>query len=205
MIRQATVEDLERIAVVHIACFPESFSSSIGVSLLKRFYLEYMNDVPELFLVCENPDGQIVGFCMGYYMENNRYMKRFIRHNAVAIGLTCIPRLLAGDKRVWKKLFPSGKAVNWTIANHDFDDIPTEKQGDLLSVCILPDYRGNGYAQAMLEDFLNVLRGHDRSLCFLSVETDNRRGIRFYERNGFVLHRKSDDSTVSYRLVKDLR
>lgn len=205
MIRQAIIEDLQRIAVVHRECFPDSFSSSIGVNLLKQFYLEYMKDAPELFLVCENPDGQIVGFCMGYYMEKNNYMNRFIKNNCVAVALTCIPRLLVGDKRVWRKLFPSRKPVNWTVVNHDFDGIPTDKQGDLLSICILPEYRGNGYAQAMLEEYLNILQNNGRSLCFLSVEPDNGRGVHFYEKNGFILHRKADDPKVSYRMVKDLR
>lgn len=57
-IRQATLDDLEQIAKVHFQCFPDSFSTYLGKGrhgyLLQKFYQEYLDDAPELFLVAED-------------------------------------------------------------------------------------------------------------------------------------------------------
>ena len=39
MIRQANFDDLKELAKVHIACFPDSFSTQIGGKLLSKMYL----------------------------------------------------------------------------------------------------------------------------------------------------------------------
>ena len=69
MVRQATMNDLNSIAVVHTLCFPDSFSTVFGArhKLLEQLYSEYIETNPELFLVAEDKDNEIVGFCMGYY------------------------------------------------------------------------------------------------------------------------------------------
>lgn len=108
MIRQARLSDLDEIAKVHIACFPNSFSTALGSKLLKKFYYEFISDIPELFLVSEDSDQSINGFCMGYYMENYHYMKSFIKHNIISVSLKMLLCLLRFDKRAWKKIKGGG-------------------------------------------------------------------------------------------------
>ena len=187
MIRQANLSDLEKIASVHIECFPNSFSSSLGKRLLRKFYYEYIIDVPELFLVCENENHEIVGFCMGYYMENNNYTSKFFKHNWLSIILRFLFNLLIFDKRSWNKLLKSNKK-NWITLNHDFDDVPTNQRGDLLSICVLSRYRGKGYANAMIKKYESILKSEERTVCMLSVKAHNERAIHFYEKNGYIAY-----------------
>ena len=68
MIRQATTQDLPAIVHVHRVCFANSYSSQLsyyqsvigGGDLLISFYLEYMKDNPELFVVADDEEKGIV-------------------------------------------------------------------------------------------------------------------------------------------------
>lgn len=187
MVRQAKLSDLSNIAAVHMKCFPDSFSTCLGGKLLEKFYSEYIKDVPELFLVCEDEKKNIVGFCMGYYMEKNDYSRSFLKHNFFSICFKFLGRLLCGDKRAWKKL-KKNKDVKWVLKDEKIHKIPNEKKGDLLSICVLNTYRGKGYASDLINSYEQVLAKRGRKICILSVETDNGRGVGFYEKQGYTVY-----------------
>lgn len=196
MIRQAKLSDLENIAQVHAKCFPDSFSTTIGKRLLAKFYYEYVSEIPELFLVSED-DNNINGFCMGYYMENNHYMKSFVKHNLISVIFVMLFRLITGDKRAWKKL--SRSTPDYVILNHEYDDVPKEMRIDLLSICVLQEFRGTGIANDLICEYERVIKTLDRKLCVLSVDSNNSRGIHFYEKHGFIQYRKvQNGGSVTY-------
>lgn len=197
MVRQATAQDLPQVVAVHTQCFPDSFSTALGKKLLVKFYTEYMNDVPELFLVAER-DGKICGFCMGYYCEENPYMKRFFKHNLFAAGLRIAGQLLIGNKAAWKKLTSVfSKKAEFKPIGEPYK--AGAQDGDLLSICVLPQARGCGAAQALIETYEQVLKAHGRKYCLLTVAVDNSRAIRFYERNGYVPFKEAEGMARSYR------
>lgn len=199
MIRQAQVDDLPSIARVHTVCFPKSYSTQLGKSsrdgidnLLCKFYLEYLHDAPELFKVAVNEQNNIVGFCMGYFMDKDDQMQNFIRHNRFRVLLHTVFLLIRGNKPTWKKFisrFSHGDNTVQKVVNFSNEDINNDKRGDLLSVCVLPEYRGKKYAQQLMEAFLQSMKDSGRVLCLLSVKTDNERAIHYYEKNGFILYR----------------
>ena len=199
MVRQATFEDLRQVAAVHKTCFPESFSTALGEKLLVKFYSEYMQSVPELFLVAEE-EGRICGFCMGYYCEENPYMKRFFKRNLFAAGLRIAGQLLIGNKAAWKKLTSvfSKKSEFKPIGDMNVHGGGT-LDGDLLSICVLPQTRGSGAAQELISTYEKILREKGRKYCILTVAVDNPRAIRFYERNGYVPFREAAGMARSYR------
>lgn len=210
MIRQACKNDLTEIAFVHSICFPDSYltqmgkykSSFLGGRLLEAFYQEYMDDNPELFLVAEDPQKGVVGFCMGYYMDKEEQMQNFMRHNKLMVIWKTGLLLLFGNKQTWNKVFGRLKHKpsidDWIIVNDKYEAIQNNERGDLLSVCVLPDYRGKGYAQEMMEQYLTVMKDRGKKLCLLSVKTDNIRARRYYERNGFELYRTRGDEGLTY-------
>lgn len=182
MIRQATINDLPAIARVHRACFPDSYSSQLslfknkigGGNLLEAFYMEYMNDNPELFIVAGDEVSGIVGFCMGYYMDKDDQMQNFLHKNRLRIlWKTCL-LLLIGNKQAWNKILSRLKHKpdirDWTIINDKYEYIKNEERGDLLSVCVLPECRGKGYAQDMMNLYLHEMKMAGRKLCLLSVK-----------------------------------
>ena len=196
MVRQATSEDLKQVAAVHKTCFPESFSTALGEKLLVKFYAEYLQSVPELFLVAEE-EGKICGFCMGYYCEENPYMKRFFKHNLFAAGLRIAGQLLIGNKAAWRKFTSTfSKKAEFKPLGEEYKT--GVQDGDLLSICVLPDTRGSGAAQELISAYEAVLKEHGRKNCILTVAVDNPRAIRFYERNGYVPFREAEGVARSY-------
>ena len=170
--------------------------------MLISFYLEYMKDNPELFVVADDEEKGIVGFCMGYYMDKDDQMQNFLHNNRIKVIWKTMLLMLAGNKPTWNKVLARFKhrpsVSDWVIVNDKYEQILNSQRGDLLSVCVLPDCRGKGYAQDMLEKFLAAMKERGRRLCLLSVETNNLRARRYYERNGFELYRKRGGEGLTY-------
>ena len=210
MIRQATIKDLEGIARVHAVCFPESYVTQLSKykwlcgNLIPEFYREFMNDNPELFVVAEDDGHKIVGFCMGYYMDKDDQMSNFLHKNRIKVVIKSVLLLLTGNKHAWNKITARIKhkpsVEDWRIVNNKYEHITNAERGDLLSVCVLPNYRGKRYAQEMMEFYLNQMKDGGRKLCLLSVRQDNSRAIKYYERNGFELYRTR--GTEGYTFMK---
>ena len=210
MIRQATIHDLPAIAKVHSICFPDSYSSQLcklknvigGGNLLVSFYREYLNDNPELFWVADDEDKGIVGFCMGYYMDKDDQMENFMKHNRFKVLWKTLLLMLSGNKQTWAKMLARFKhkpsQSDWTIVNARNEHILNDQRGDLLSVCVIPEGRGKGYAQSMMEAYLAAMKTHGRKLCLLSVKTGNLRARRYYERNGFDIYRTRGEDGLTY-------
>lgn len=209
MIRLATIDDLPSVAKVHAICFPESYSTQLSrwhcfdqKNLLSLFYKEFLTDNPELFVVAEDDNNSIVGFCMGYYMDKDDQIQNFMRNNRVKILWKTILLMLAGNKQTWKKMISRFKhkpvVSDWTIVNNKYESIKNEERGDLLSVCVLPECRGKGYAQDMMNLYLHEMKKAGRKLCLLSVKKDNERAKRYYERNGFELYRTRGNVGLTY-------
>ena len=139
---------------------------------------------------------------MGYYMDKDDQMQNFLRNNRTRVLWKTILLLLTCNKQTWEKVLGRLKhkptISDWTIINNKYEKILNNERGDLLSVCVLPECRGKGYAQGMMDQFLFAMKAHKRKLCLLSVKTDNMRARRYYERNGFELYRKRGEEGLTY-------
>lgn len=216
MIRLANEKDLDAICRVHSNSFPHSFSTQMhkyqhilgGGNLLSVFYGYYLQDAPELFYVACDEKENIIGFCMGYYMDKATQKQRFFTDNKLRLLRKIMLLLLTGNRQTWKKLL---KQIKYKFTNTDsklvctkYNNVLNDKRGDLLSVCVLPEFRGMGYAQELIEMFLTAVRNNNRTLCFLHVETKNGRARSYYERNGFEIYRIHGDSITYVKLLNEL-
>ena len=193
IIRNASENDLPKIAKLHIRCFPDSFSTQLGEKLLAKFYREYLKKVPELFLVAEAND-EIVGICMGYYCEDNAYQKNFLKRNFFMLGLRCIKLTLERNDRMLEKF--GLRKPNKTDCTPQKDShvdskekpaVEKSKCGDLLSICVREDYRGQGVSSNLVACYHNVLKKNVREVCILSVKQNNNRAISFYKKMGYSI------------------
>lgn len=208
MIRQAKKEDLLQICKVHARCFPDSYSTQMcryaniigGGNLLVPFYGEFMKDAPELFLVAAN-ENEIVGFCMGYYMTKQGQIQRFISKNRMKFVWKNILLLMQLNHPAWRKVFNMFSKSSPDIIAPSLLKIPVEQRVDLLSICILPEHRGSGLAQQMIEEFLSRSKQQGMKSCHLSVEASNARAISYYERNGFLLYSHTPVKRVYIKIL----
>lgn len=68
-----------------------------------------------------------------------------------------------------------------------------------MHIDINEGFRGNGNGSAMVQTMLDHLRSKKRKGVMLIVGTDNKRGIHFYEKNGFHTVLVMKDGTVMGR------
>lgn len=187
--------DLIKIANVHIRCFPNSFSTALGEELLANFYREYLQTTPELFFVLID-EGEICGFCMGYSGEKGNCNSQFLKHNIGKLVAKCIYFTLTWNRQFIEKCKKISRRKKKTPVGLDYkiDFFSPAEVGDLLSICVLPEYRGTGAASMMMKCFLNELIQMKCKFCLLTVDSLNMRGREFYKKSGFTIYRELGDS-----------
>jgi len=210
VIRQAKESDMGLITKTHSLCFSHGFTSSLhklnyncfGGDLAAAYYLEYFYDSPELFIVAEN-DGTIVGFCMGYYLNKKGQLSRFLKRNAKRLLLKVPVLLLLGDKSTWKKLYQmiTGYHEKEEIISPLSDTITNGEISDILSICVLQEFRGLNIASKLVEEFAKTSKEHHCKACLLTVEEDNLRAINFYKRMGFVVYSNKENKKGYKRML----
>lgn len=67
----------------------------------------------------------------------------------------------------------------------------SNKEGVLKRFYIHKDYRGTGVAKKLLEASINKAKEMGLSRLVLDVSRNNKRAIRFYEKNGFMRYNQS--------------
>ena len=183
-IRAATESDMVEISEVHRVCFPNSFSTKLGIGLLSSYYSEFYAENPTLFYLCINTQGKICGFVMGYILGKTQAIASFMKKNRIRIAFSVLLLLLKFDKLAWKKIgnfFSKKKAVT--------DEAATNKdgQGDLLSICVTDEMKGTGAASALVEKYHDAIKDLGCSKCYLTCETSNPRGLAFYRKLGYTI------------------
>lgn len=173
-----------------------------GGVLLIKYYQEFLNEAPSLFLLSEE-EGRITGFCMGYLVGNKNLSKRFAWHNALRIIVRMSALLVQGNKMAWSKLRSYVSSDdNVEYLDNAFDTVQAKQKVDLLSICVIPELRGSGIAQSLISKFEEQGRKLNRDFCVLTVRNENARGIRFYEKQGYVIRKRTK---LKLSLIKDLR
>ena len=184
--RIAKQDDVPSIVQVHLECFPDSMWAFLGGNLISNFYREYITE-QNLFIVAINGEN-IIGFCMGYErptQARSRFMKknRWNLIKRVSVGL------LSFNHLVYQKVFDAMRTKIKVTRQ------PTAK-GDLLSICVLQDYRGQGIAQELTHQFESLLSKRGISEYTLSVHSNNHRAISFYKRIGLKSVSISNNETI---------
>lgn len=205
IIQKATVKDLREIVQVHIKCFPNSFSSQIGSKLLENYYFEYLSMNPDLFLIAVE-NNNIVGFCMGYLCENTGFSKRFIKKNFASLGCKVIFLIFKKNNLAKEKMKSIIKRSNQgKVYSTEYDDITADNSGDLLSICVLQEYRGTGIAMSLIVEYEERLSELNRRVCYLSVLSNNDRAMAFYEKNGYEKVKRTNDTIKMAKMLQEYK
>lgn len=196
--REVQEKDLSKVVSVHRKCFSGYFLTTMGATLLRKFYKEYYDEQKELFIVAEDNDS-IVGFVMGY-LTGSTARASFERKNRSALLINVIGRCILLDKEAIIRLRNRIRVLfkKQTSASNQPNDA---REASLLSICMLPDYQGGKRAETLVNLFENALQKMNKHIYALSVKNNNERGIRFYEKMGFAIQKKTNVSTT---FIKEL-
>ncbi len=187
---------MKNVAMLHIACFEGTFIASLGDRLIADYYLEFLNEGGPFVLAFDGD--KLIGLCMGYY-KGSQARNLFVSKYKIGLGLRVLGLCLSFNKLAISKccnyLFPAK-------VKGDIETPKIEADSDLLSICLLDNYRGQGVSKGLVEEFEKRLIGAGKKDVTLAVYTDNDRAIAFYKKIGYSI---VGESTDEYKMYKELQ
>ena len=198
----AREENISGMAHCHIESFPKRFMTEMGhywLCALYRFFIKHHGGICQ---VAVDTDSRIVGLAVGGAPH--------IREEFLNSALFRYPHLI-----LWK--FTSNRQVRRVLiqelkrklhrkrSSDSADDIkvPSNKvrSGNLLSICVLPDYKGSSVAGKLIKSFQHACKAEGYQRLTLSVLKENNRAMTFYMKHGWY---QSSISGESIRFYLDL-
>ena len=190
------------MAQCHIKSFPGRFMTEMGYHWLFALYLFFIKHREGICRVAVDTNGKVIGLAIGG--------EPHIRDEFLSSALFRYPHLI-----FWK--FLSKQLVRRVLlqelvkklhrkhaaAHSGNTKAPSNivRSGNLLSICVLPDYKGTGVAGKLIESFQLACAAEGYERLTLSVVSKNSRAVAFYKKHGW---RQSDKSGKSTRFCLDL-
>jgi ribosomal protein S18 acetylase RimI-like enzyme len=201
-VAQAQEVNIPGMAQCHIKSFPGRFMTEMGYDWLCALYLFFIKHRGSICRVALDADGKVIGLAIGG--DQN------IREEFLSSAMLRYPHLV-----FWK--FLSKRPIRRVLlqelarklrrkhnANHSGDIVaPNDgvRSGNLLSICVLPDYEGTGVAGRLIESFQLACKAEGYRRLTLSVNKENSRAVAFYKKHGW---RQSSVADESIRFVLEL-
>ncbi|GEM_PF-1141377 len=203
-IREIVDNDLKEIAEIHKLAFSESFLTALGVEAIKRYYLYQSINNTKVYSLVAVLEKKIIGFCFGGVYRNS--LGGYLKRNFFYLCLLLIFKPFIIFK---KGFFPTIKIAlismmfpHYLKTSNDLQASEIEEKAfTILSICVLPQFKGLGVAQAMMLKSEEKARELGFDMMRLTVHKDNLRAINFYKRLGYVEYK---DEYGSIGMVKKL-
>lgn len=208
-----TLEDLGDVVRLHRRCFPDSIMTQLGGRVVDRYYRwQFVGAHPFPYAAGRWSKGELVAFVFGG-----------LRHDAVSgFARRFLPTVVAGSLRhpsggvrlIGPKVVP---VVRLMLPNRpravqgDIDTLHADARADstadvpsfgILSIAVLPEAQGSGIADELMGAVEATAVAWGFELMDLSVNVDNGRAVRFYERHGW--RRCADGPDWDGRMIKEL-
>ena len=170
-----TPEIINQVVLIHQAEIAQGFLSSLGKKALAMIFEVAANGRSGILLVAfAKEDPKPCGFLLGT-VDTGAFYREFMVRKGVTAVFQLLPKLLSIDKirKVLETLFYPAK-----------QDVQVFPAAELLDIAILADHQGTGLAQALFQQFVQILA--QRSFTEFKITTGERlfRAQRFYERLG---------------------
>ena len=186
----------------HINAFPGRFMTEMGRHWLYALYLFFIKHHGGICLVAVDTGETVVGLAVGG--DPN------IRNEFLNSAMFRYPHII-----FWKFLCkrPVRRVLLKELAGkfqhrHPVDNSKDSKgqntaarSGSLLSLCVLPNYKGTGIGGKLIESFKLACADEGYKRLTLSVVSENIRAMAFYKKHGW---RRSGKSGASIKFNLDL-
>lgn len=185
------------MAQCHIKSFPGRFMTEMGHHWLCALYRFFIRHKESICRVAVDTDGKVVGLAVG----GNPH----IRDEFLSTALFRYPHIIFWkflSKRIVRRVLLQ-ELIRKLKRKRVAATIPSNRirSGNLLSICIMPDYEGTGVAGKLIESFQIACKAEGYKRLTLSVDKENSRAVTFYKKHYW---RQSGTSGESFRFVLDL-
>lgn len=203
--RAATLEDMNEVAYVHIITQPEYFTSTLGVDLLSKFYTEFLKEDDLFVLAIDEETERIVGFCMGNWY-GSRAEKRWESKYQTQIIKRLFMKCLQFNTLAISRVFRQIKDIILKPVKKDLQK--DAYYSHLLSLGVLPEYRGQHIASKMIDLFeKKCLNSSSRMsipciskdrICTIGAYKWNIAGCNLYKAKGYSVYHE-DRKKLKFR------
>jgi ribosomal protein S18 acetylase RimI-like enzyme len=188
------------MAQCHIKSFPGRFMTEMGYHWLCALYRFFIRHNRSICRAAVDNDGKVFGLAVGGDPH--------IRDEFLSMALFRYPHIIFWkflSKRIVRRVLLqelAKKLKRKRATPHSGETKDSRiRSGNLLSICVLPDYEGTGVAGKLIESFQLACKTEGYKQLSLSVLNNNSRAVAFYKKHGW---RQSDISGESIRFVLDL-
>ncbi len=194
-IRPLNQSDLPAVALLHVAAFPNSALTKLGVEAVRRYYEWQLIGPHDVDALGAFHNDRLVGFCFAGIFRGA--MSGFLQKNWLFLtGCVLIrPWLILNPifrerttlairilRRLLRQLIRRRpKALNQS----SFHSSKPSKSYGILSIAVDPAYQGSGIGRMLMECSEAIARERGFSEMDLTVDPQNEKAIRFYERLGW--------------------
>jgi len=199
-LKQLKQDDCISAARIHLAAFPNSSLTKLGVEAVKRYYLQQMVPTNDCIAVGAYDNGQMIGYIFAGifhgvltgFVNNNRWflVTRVLFHPWLVLN----PMFREAIKLALSK-FKQKKSshIKTNMKKPDFV---------VLSIAVDPKVQQKGIGQLLMDyaEHEAIKRGFKRMV--LTVNPLNKKAINFYEKNMWI--RSSNHSGNNIELTKQL-
>jgi ribosomal protein S18 acetylase RimI-like enzyme len=195
-VRSVGTKDLEAIAEIHIAAFPNSLLTQFGVDAVVRNYRAHFESQGLVRAGGAAISGKLVGLYIAVCDDTPRRFIRLrssflVRQAVRSPGLWC-------SKQLWSHAgFRLRQAVISLLALGVPANVRQISRFRIMVLAIHPEYQGLGLGSMLIADAEHAARGFGAKGMYLGVNKSNARAIRFYERNGWRRDRGLAGSTMT--------
>jgi GNAT superfamily N-acetyltransferase len=193
--RQMLDADLVEVVKIHQIAFPGFFMTQMGKGFLLFYYRFCLRFPYSLNWVCEDSNGELVGFVVGFGQPSQFYAALSkSRRNAL---LPIISAFLCNPQLIPRFLY-NLKRGNYL--NSAWGDV------ELASIGVTHPHIGTG--KVLLKAFLELAAKNQYTTVYLTTDAvGNEATNSFYERNGFNLaetyfSQKRSMNVYNYQLLK---
>lgn len=210
MIRPANRDNIREIAECHRAAFPGSFSSALGLAYVKKMLEWYVED-ESAFLLFLREENKCIGYCGGMVrskpgMGSASSMAQYSFNQAI-LSILVRPWLIFHRelrakyifvlRNIWHKIVGTRREKRMVT-----ESAKTEPYVALVVIGVRSELQGKGYGSQLLKAFENKVIDLGYTKMLLTVISDNKKAIKAYERNGWVITQIRGKSTSMEKVVK---
>ncbi|MGD0221084.1 MAG: GNAT family N-acetyltransferase [Terriglobia bacterium] len=179
--RPMTLDDLDRVVVLHLSTFPGFFLSFMGSRFLREFYRATLEDPGSLALVAQDDRQDLLGFVVGHIEPQGSY-RRLLFRRGWAFGMVSVLPVIRRPK-----ILPRLLRAVWYRGNP-----PEEIGGALLaSLAVTPHKQGRGLGKLLVSSFVSECQSRGAAYVYLTTDRDDNPSVNsFYRKLGWTLDRE---------------
>jgi ribosomal protein S18 acetylase RimI-like enzyme len=196
-LRNLKQEDVSDVAEVHIISFSGFFLSSLGLNFLKTYYSACLKNKDTIAIGLYDDYGKLQGFASGT-LNASSYHKKILLNNFYNFFISLIGVILLRPKVLARLFFNLNKSPK----KSDKKDY-----AELMSISILPEFKGLGYGKVLLDEFESTAKKMGAIRLALTTDFYNNLSVlNFYKINSYEIYYDfiTYPNRKMYKMIKNL-